>query len=55
MESLISQIKKTIPSIPEMRHELYQRLSTQKTLKNFEEKLDFLDKEGEKLFQVYQH
>ncbi|MEN2992895.1 MAG: hypothetical protein ABDH91_05010 [Bacteroidia bacterium] len=54
MNPLISQIKKTIPSLAEMHRELQKRLRAQEALTNFEEKLDFLDKEGEALFQNYQ-
>ncbi|MCS6896329.1 MAG: hypothetical protein NZZ60_09315, partial [Bacteroidia bacterium] len=37
-----------------MRLELQQRLSERRELKDFEEKLRFLDDEGKKIFQGYQ-
>ncbi|MDW8016182.1 MAG: hypothetical protein RMK19_09265 [Bacteroidia bacterium] len=54
MDSLISQVKASIPSLSQMRLELQQRLSEQRELKDFEQKLSFLDNEGKKIFQDYQ-
>lgn len=54
MDSLVSHVKASIPSLSEMRLELQQRLSERRELKDFEEKLRFLDDEGKKIFQGYQ-